>query len=233
MSDSTEKIIGIKRIPLFPLPLVLMPFEMLPLHIFEPRYQEMLKAAMLDKKIFGVSLFQPKESFDEKPQTGTVGCASEIIEAQTLEDGRANILTNGVIRYRLLELVDEEKPYFVGEIEFFEDEKEDEHVLEKHADEVFRLFERVAKAAHSISGGGGQFPEIPRVEPEKLSFLVAAAFNLETDLKYEFIEMRSTSQRLKHLKGILRKSVADIEESAMITKISQTNGHSKKKIDLN
>ena len=233
MSESSEKILGITQLPLFPLPLVLMPFEMLPLHIFEPRYQELLKEVQLGKNILGISLFQPKESYDEKPEIGSVGCATEIVESQMLEDGRSNILTSGVIRYRLIDLVDTEKQYFVGEIEFFEDQKEDETVLEKHADEVFQLFERVAKAAHSLSGGGGQFPEIPRVEPEKLSFLVGAAFNLETDLKYEFIEMRSTSKRLKRLKGILRKSVSEIEESAMINKISRTNGHSKKKIDLN
>jgi len=233
MSESSEKILGIKKLPLFPLPLVHMPFEFLPLYIFEPRYQELLSDVQLEKNIFGISLFQPKESYDEKPEIGSVGCATEIVESQTLEDGRSNILATGVIRYRLLDLVETEKQYFVGEIDFFEDEKEDETVLEKHAEEVFQLFERIAKAAHSISTGGGQFPDIPRVEPEKLSFLVAAAFNLEIDLKYEFIEMRSTSKRLKKLKGILRKSVSEMEESAMINKISRTNGHSKKKIDLN
>lgn len=233
MSESSEKVLGIKELPLFPLPLVLMPFELLPLHIFEPRYQEMLKDAQSEKKMFGISLFQPKESFDEKPQPGSIGCVAEIVESQTLEDSRSNILTNGVIRYRLTKLVDTGKSYFVGEIEFFEDEEEDQDLLEAHAAEVFGLFKRVAKAAHSISGGGGTFPEIPRVEPEQLSFLVAAAFNLETDLKYKLIEMRSTSKRLIRLKVILNEAVAEIEESAEINKISRTNGHSKKKIDLN
>ena len=172
MSESSEKVLGLKQLPLFPLPLVLMPHEILPLHIFEERYQELLKAAQLDRNIFGVSLFQPRQSFNEKPELNSIGCATEIVEAQALDDGRSNIVTNGLIRYRLLELTEEKKPYFTGKIEFFEDKKEDEGPLEKHADEVFRLFERVAKAAHRMSDTIGQFPEIPRVEPEKLSFLL-------------------------------------------------------------
>jgi Lon protease-like protein len=232
MSEASEKVLGIKQLPLFPLPLVLLPFELLPLHIFEPRYQQMLADIELDKNIFGVSFFDPQESFIEKPETGTIGCVAEIREKQILEDGRSNILTTGLIRYRLIDYVAEGGEYLVADVEFFEDEDEDESVLNPLADEVFALFERVAKAAHKLSGQRGDFPEIPQAEPEQLSFLVSAAFNLDSHLKYKILETRSTSERLERLKDMLNQSVKQVEESAKINKISRTNGHANKKIDI-
>ncbi len=232
MSEASEKVLGIKHLPLFPLPLVLLPYEILPLHIFEPRYQEMLANIELNKNMFGVSFFEPQVSFVDKPEPGTVGCVAEVREKQMLEDGRSNILTIGLIRYRLIDLVDEGTEYLIGDVEFFEDEKEDENILNPLADEVFALFQRVAKAAHKLSGQRGDFPAIPQAEPEQLSFLVSAAFNLDSALKYKMLETRSTSERLERLKDILKQSVKQVEESAKINKISRTNGHANKKIDI-
>lgn len=232
MSETLDKVLGIKHLPLFPLPLVLLPNELLPLHIFEPRYRQMLKDVALDKNIFGVSFFDPKESFIEKPETGTFGCAAEVREAQELPDGRSNVLTIGLVRYRLLGYIDAGEPYLVGDVEFFEDFEEDASVVQPLADKVFELFRRIAKAAHKLSGERGSFPDIPQAEPEALSFLVTAAFNLETDLKYELLEIRLTSERLEKLREILEQAVVKMEESAEINKIARTNGHSKKKLDI-
>lgn len=232
MSENLEKVSGIKHLPLFPLPLVLLPNELLPLHIFEPRYQQMLRDISLDKKVFGVTYFEPIESFIEKPEIGTIGCAAEAREIHALPDGRSNVLSIGLARYRLLNYVDAGEPYFVGNVEFFEDLEEDRNKVDPVADKVFTLFQRVAKAAHRLSGERGTFPEIPQSEPQALSFLIAAAFNLETDIKYELLETRSTLTRLKRLHKILKDAVVKMEESAEINKIARTNGHSKKKLDI-
>jgi Lon protease-like protein len=232
MSESLEKVSGIKHLPLFPLPLVLLPNELLPLHIFEPRYRQMLKDVARDKNMFGVTFFNPTEDFVEKPAAGTVGCVAEVREVQTMPDGRSNLLTVGVVRYRLIDYIDAGEPYVVGDVEFFEDEREDELVLSPLADEVFILFRRIALAAHKLSGERGTFPDVAQTEPQSLSFLVTAAFNLEPDLKYKLLETRSTIERLQRLKEILVQTVGKMEDSANIHKISKTNGHSKKKIDL-
>jgi Lon protease-like protein len=232
MSEESEKVLGIKHLPIFPLPLILLPHELLPLHIFEERYRKMLQDVALEKNMFGVTLFEPPDEFVDKPATGTIGCVAEIRESQTLEDGRSNILTVGVIRYHLIEYVDAGEPYLVGDVEFFEDEPEDEAVLNPLADEVFELFKRVAKAAHKLSGQQGDFPEIPQAPPEQLSFLVSAAFNLDHELKYNMLELRKTSERLERLKDILSQAVTQVEQSAQINKISRTNGHANKKIDI-
>lgn len=232
MSDASEKVLGIKHLPLFPLPLVLLPNEILPLHIFEPRYQKLFKDIALEKNIFGVTLFDPQESFIDKPIVGSIGCAAEVRESQALPDGRSNILTHGLLRYRLLEYVDAGEPYLIGDVEFFEDEPQNPVELNLLTDEVYNLFVRVAKAAHQMSGRQNPFPEIPRADAEHLSFVVTAAFNLENNLKYEFLEMRSTVERLERLRGILLQAVGTMEESAAIQKAAQSNGHSKKKIDV-
>lgn len=232
MSEASEKVAGIRHLPLFPLPLVLLPNELLPLHIFEPRYRQMLKDIGLEKNLFGVSYFNQEESLADKPPLDSIGCVAEVREIQNLPDGRSNLLTVGVIRYRLLEYVDSGDPYFVGDVEFFEDDEADELIVAPLADEVFRLFKRIAKAAHKLSGERGRFPEIPQAEPEALSFLVTAAFNFEPEMKYKMLEMRSTIERLERLREILRQTVGKMEETADIHKIAQTNGHSKKKIDF-
>jgi ATP-dependent Lon protease len=232
MSDALEKVSGIRHLPLFPLPLVLLPNEILPLHIFEPRYRQMLQDVALDRNMFGVSFFNPQETFVEKPLTGSVGCVAEVREVQTMADGRSNIVTIGIVRYRLNEYVDAGESYLIGDVEFFEDDAEDENILNPLADEVFTLFRRVAKAAHKLSSERGAFPDVQQTEPQALSFLVTAAFNLEPTLKYQLLETRSTVERLTKLREILLQTVDTMEESAEIQKIAKTNGHSKKKIDI-
>ena len=218
--------------PIFPISIVLMPSELLPLHIFEEKYQQMLKDVELKKNLFGLSYFNPEVVFAEKPEPGTIGCVAEINETQKLPDGRANILTIGIIRYRIIDYAETLEPYLIANVEFFEDVEEDAANLKLLSDDVFTLFKRVAKAAHKISGQRGEFPDIPQAEPEQLSFLISSAFNLENDLKYKMLETRSTIERLEKMKKILDKAVKQIEDSAEIHKISQTNGHSKKKIKL-
>jgi len=192
----------------------------------------MLKDIALGKNMFGVTLFEPKNEFEEKPKPGTIGCVAEICESQEMDDGRSNILTAGIIRYHLIDYVDVEKPYLVGDIEFFEDNEEDENALKKLSDDVFNLFRRAAKAAHKLSRQQGEFPEVQQAPAEQLSFLISAAFNLDSKSKHEMLKMRKTSERLDRLKRMLSKTVSQVEENAEIDKISRKNGHAKKKINL-
>lgn len=231
MSDALDKVSGIKHLPIFPLPLVVLPNELLPLHIFEDRYRTMLEDVEQNGRLFGISLFEG-DSFNEKPPLGSIGCVAEIRESELLPDGRSNIMVLGVVRYRLIEYVDSEKPYLVGDVHFFEDEPEEEKELEPLADEVFELFERMAKAAFKMSGSRHQQPEIKRTDAESLSFLITAAFNFNNPQKYELLELTSTIERLNELKTALSQIIEQLEESAEIHTLSRSNGHSTKKIDL-
>jgi Lon protease-like protein len=232
MSEAFDKVIGISTLPLFPLPLVLLPNEILPLHIFEPRYRRMLKDIELGRNMFGLTYFHAEGAAVDRPQPGSIGCAAEVRDVQTTPDGRSNIVTQGVIRYRLTGYADAGTPYLTGEVEFFEDEPDATPQLELIADEVHEVFERIAKAAFKLSENKGQLPEIPRTDPERLSFLVTAAFNLDNELKLELLSTTITAERLERLRTILLQAVDQMEESAEIHRVARTNGHSKKNIDL-
>lgn len=232
MSDATEKVDSLNHLAVFPLPLVLLPGELLPLHIFEPRYKQMLTDIGTERNLFGVSLFEPGEGIVDRPVVGSVGCVAEVREVQPLPEERSNIKTLGLIRYRILEFVDLGKPYLTAEVEFFSDADEDEATLESTSVEIFDLFERVARAAFDLSGSRGEFPELQRSDPERLSFVVAAAFNFENEVKYELLKMESTLDRFARLRTILESAVGKMEESAAVHKVAQHNGHSKTKIDL-
>src|SRR5262247_2129302 len=101
MSEDLEKVRGITELPVFPLPVVLFPGVPLPLHIFEPRYRQMLKDIRLANNLFCVAYFDPNATELEVPPAGHIGCVAEVTETQTFPDGRSNILTLGLIRYRI------------------------------------------------------------------------------------------------------------------------------------
>ena len=232
MTDEILKLSGIRTIPIFPLPLVMMPNELLPLHIFEEKYRDMLTDVVATDRTFGVNLFEPESEFIDRPAIESVGCAAQIRDFDTQDDGRSNIITLGVTRYRIIEYLDRGKSYLEAEVEFFNDYADEDGEAETLADKVFEIFSRIAKAAFKMSGNQGRLPEINRGDSEQLSFLVAAAFNFDNGLKYELIETTSTATRLKRLESILAKTVTQLEESADIHVVSRTNGHSKKKLDI-
>jgi Lon protease-like protein len=94
-----------RRLPLFPLPgVVLLPGTLLPLHIFEPRYREMVARALGGDRMIGMALLKPGwETAAEPPSIHPIGGAGEIVESEDLPDGRYNILLEGRFRYRILE----------------------------------------------------------------------------------------------------------------------------------
>ena len=232
MSDSLDRVRGVPELPLFPLPVVLFPGVPMPLHIFEPRYRRLLEDIRIRDNLFGLSYFDASASDDSVPPIGHIGCVAEVTEVQPMPEGRSNILTVGLIRYRLESYVEHGDPYLVGTVTFFEDEEEDKEALSSQAREVSALFQRIALAVRIINDERATLPELPDVDPEQLSFLVAAAMEIDTEVKLELLEMRSTSQRLKRLHDLLARAVTNYEERARMHGIAKSNGHGGKKIDL-
>ena len=225
MTDSFERVRGVSELPLFPLPLVLFPGVPLPLHIFEERYRSMLADVRAGNNLFGLSYFDLNTATNTRPPIGHVGCAAEVVEAQLLPDGRSNILTVGLIRYRLVEYVEMGEPYLVGRIEFFEDEQEDEALLLDRARHVAEVFMRIARAVRSLNDDRAGLPELPDAEPERLSFLVAAAMELDAEAKQGLLEMRSGAERLERISNLLSQVVGNYEERARKHKLAKGNGH--------
>ena len=232
MNESFEKLRGVNELPLFPLPLVLFPGVPLPLHIFEERYRRMLADVRAGNNFFGLSYFDLNTATNTRPPVGHVGCAAEVVESQTLADGRSNILTVGLVRYRLSAYVEMGDPYLVGQVEFFEDEREDEELLAARSREVAKLFTRIARAVRTLNDDRASLPDLPDAEPERLSFLVAAAMELDAEAKQALLELRSTMERLERISNLLSQVVGDYEERARGHKLAKGNGHGGKHPNL-
>lgn len=232
MSEALDKVRSVNELPLFPLPVVLFPGVPLPLHIFEPKYRQMLTDISAGNSLFGLSYFDATASSNAVPPAGHVGCVAEVTETQAFPDGRSNILTVGVIRYRIDEYVERGDPYLVARVSFFEDDEEDEASLTDSARDVADTFTRIAQAVRTINDERAGLPDISDTEPQRLSFLVAAAMEIEIDVKQELLELRSTSERLQRLRGMLNRAVGSYEERARIHELAKGNGHSGRKIEL-
>ena len=232
MSEATDKVRGQHELPLFPLPVVLFPGVPLPLHIFEPRYRQMLSDIRLDKNLFGLAYFDPSSAESDVPPAGHIGCVAEVTEVQTFPDGRSNILTLGVIRYRMESYVERGDPYLVAQVSYFEDDEEDEEILTAPSREVAETFTRIAQAVRTINDERATLPDISDTEPQRLSFLVAAAMEIDAEVKQELLELRSTSERLERLRAMLNIAVKGYEERARIHELAKGNGHGGRRIEI-
>ena len=232
MSEAIDKVRGVTELPLFPLPVVLFPGVPLPLHIFEPRYRQLLLDIRITNNLFGVAYFDPASATTDMPQAGHVGCVAEVSETQVLPDGRSNIMTLGVVRFRLESYVETGDPYLVAKVSYFEDEDEDEATLAGPTKEVAETFTRIAQAVRTINDERSTLPDITDTEPQKLSFLVAAAMELEAEVKQELLELRSTFERLERLRVMLSLAVKGYEERARIHELAKGNGHGGKRIEI-
>jgi Lon protease-like protein len=232
MSEASDIVSGVNELPLFPLSIVLFPWVPLPLHIFEPRYRQMLDDIQASHNLFGLSYFEPSASGNEIPPAGSSGCVAKVTDAQALPDGRSNILTIGVIRYRIEKYVERGDPYLVARVSYFEDDDEQSDALEERSREVSEIFTRIARAVRTINDERADLPNIADTEPQRLSFLVAAAMEVNTDVKQELLELRSTSERLRRLRDILARAVSGYEERARIHELAKGNGHSGRKLEI-
>lgn len=232
MSEAMDRVRGVRELPVFPLPVVLFPGVPLPLHIFEPRYREMISDIRVSNNFFGLSYFDPSTSDKEIPPPGHVGCVAEVTEVQPLPDGRSNVLTIGLIRYRLEEYVETAGLYLVARVSFFEDDEEDDESLSDRSREVAETFTRIARAVRILNDERATLPDISDTEPQRLSFLVAAAMEIDADLKQELLELRSTGQRLRRLRDMLVRAVTNYEERARVHELAKGNGHSGRKVEM-
>jgi Lon protease-like protein len=209
-------------LPLFPLPLVLFPGAPLPLHIFEPRYRQMLSDCMATDSRFGI-LFRPEDIGETDLEAGRVGCIAEVDDAHTLPDGRSNIVVHGVRRFSLQRFVASPAPYHVGEGSEYEDVPEDAEALAPMAGRVRELFTRVGRAARSLADDHDPLPPLPD-EPDALSFGIAALIDMEAPRRQELLVSRLASERLEVIERLLSGAVGSLEARAKVHGRAKTNG---------
>jgi Lon protease-like protein len=185
-------------LPLFPLELVLFPGVPLPLHIFEPRYKEMIAECLELKKPFGVVRASSEGVAD-------IGCTAEILQVtKKYDDGRMDILTRGVDRFEVLQ-VNEDRSFLQAEITFIEDEPS--HPARQMVEQAVRLHAEIAKLAGTDLAG-------PEESAGNLSFLLAGSLPLDLDFKQKLLVTLSETKRLEAVVGYLEAVLPGLRRAA-------------------
>jgi Lon protease-like protein len=207
------------RLPVFPLSVVLFPGTPLPLHIFEPRYRQMLSDCLSADRKFGIT---PSGTQGEAPDPGMVGCTAEVRVNQVMPDGRSNIVVLGGDRFVVGALLEEPVPYHVAEVEPFDDQPGTEPAPERAA-ELRETFERYAVLVRELSDVDPKPPDLPE-DARALSFHVAAGLEVESPVKQRLLAERSTARRVEALMLILATLTAAVERALIVHRRAHGNG---------
>jgi uncharacterized protein len=192
-------------IPIFPLPsVVLFPNVLLPLHIFEPRYRQMLADALAGDRVIGMVLLQAgwQTSYEGRPDVFPIGCAGVITHVEPLADGRSNIVLRGLAKFRIQE-EHNSKPYRLAEVEPIM-----ESVSRGDRERLFAIrnrLEEVVLAAVSKGRRERQFP--PDIPDEDLVNALAQYLELDPLERQALLESDGVVSRAKMLLELLEMKV--------------------------
>jgi Lon protease-like protein len=198
----------IERFPLFPLGLVLLPGEVVPLHIFEERYKLMIDECLDEEREFGI-IWLADDALKE------MGCAARITRVlERFDDGRLNILVEGTTPFRLERRIGE-LAYPAGDIELVDEEPDaDDEALERTRSAYADLVEQVTDS---------------RPEAEALAELgaygMAATLDIALPAKQTLLELRSERARLEQLEALFAEAVKRIRTATRVAEQASANGH--------
>jgi Lon protease-like protein len=196
-------------LPLFPLELVLFPGVPLPLHVFEPRYKEMIGECLAEQKQFGIVLAQEKG-------VASIGCTAEIVAVtKKYDDGRMDIVTEGRKRFEVLE-VNQERDFLRGEVLFFEDDPE-QAAQEKIAHAV--------KLHSDILSLTGARQNLPNLQDPRLSFQLAGSLPLDLEFKQNLLSLRSEAKRIAALTTYFDAILPRLRHAVHVRTKAGGNGH--------
>jgi Lon protease-like protein len=207
----------LRGFPLFPLGIVALPGESVPLHVFEDRYKRMIEHCLSAdpgsvEREFGIVWLSDEELKE-------VGCACEIERVlERMDDGRLNILARGTRPFRLLERQDD-LPYPAGVVEFLSDETAEQ---QGDADEVAgtsarELYGELVEQATDRTLGAEEVGAMDAYE-------MAGTVEFGTDAKQELLELRSENARLRLLALLLRAAIKRLELIDRAQARAQSNG---------
>lgn len=196
------------ELPLFPLQIVVFPGETVPLHIFEPRYRQLVKDTLESGEPFGIVLTkrtrQSATQQDREP-THEVGCTVRLETSEAFPDGRFNIGCIGERRFRIVDKLGE-RPYWIAEVEYLEDpddmESDGAYVAHDAAAELYRDHLGLALA---LQNSWQRSYRLPR-RPYSLVNHIASRIEAPATVKQEILKSESAIEQLNLLSRILRAS---------------------------
>ncbi|MFN8005820.1 MAG: LON peptidase substrate-binding domain-containing protein [Terriglobia bacterium] len=204
-------------LPLFPLNVVLLPKMLLPLHIFEERYKELIGHCLDQKLAFGIL-------YSKDNEIEPIGCTALIHQVlKNYPDGRMDIAVLGTNRFRVL-YFNSDKAYLRGVIEPYNDDNTESEPEKEELDKLASLYER---AFHLIHRGSTE--EVFAFPAEAPSFHIAQRLNLDNDLKQQLLNLQSESERVQHLLRYLSEVVVYLTNSHEASQKAGGNGNLRKR----
>lgn len=215
-------------IPLFPLNLVLLPGALLPLHIFEERYRDMIGRCLAEQREFGVTWEQEMESAEGSGKStqvekswAQIGCSARILQVlERYPDGRLDILTRGERRFSIhsVDLVSEE--YAQAKVTFFEDDPE------AAGEETAEDRETLLHMHRRILALQGRQPDDPPAGPEAdLGFFLGQCLEEHWNLKQQLLALRSPAVRVRYLSAYYERLLPLLEQAQTMRRTVAGNGH--------
>jgi Lon protease-like protein len=199
----------LERFPLFPLGLVLLPSEIVPLHIFEERYKTMISLCLDEESEFGIVWLS------DEGLRGT-GCTATITQVlERMEDGRLNILVQGSRPFRLLRRVDD-LPYPAGDVEVLDDPQADP----PPAEVVSLARERYADLVTRVTDTRPDEEDMAGLD----AYGMAATVDFALDSKQELLELRSEAERLERVGQLFGMTVQRLEYAERASDLARSNG---------
>ena len=200
------------ELPIFELPVVLLPGELMPLHIFEERYKRMIGHCLEAEEPFGI-VFR-----DDEVGARRIGCTARVTEVlERFDDGRMDIVVSGELPFRVLERFETEE-YPAGEVAPVPSaEPEDEEADPSAADEARAAF---AELVTRVSGSPPDDEELVACD----SYDLAARVELPAETKQRLLELRSEDERMETLAEALRDLLRMLRRSREIADRARMNG---------
>lgn len=196
------------ELPLFPLNTVLFPGAPLHLHIFEERYQKMIKLCLEEHRPFGVVLIRYGQEANAPLATPyRVGCTANIIQVQRLEQGRFNIVAIGQERFRILTLDADSQPYLIGQVELYPFRIADQQGLEQQAARLRRYFQKFVAAVIEVSGNAVDIGDLPE-DALGLAYIAATVLQIGVHQKQALLEQTDAATLLEQLLYLYRREQA-------------------------
>ena len=216
-----EAVLDELLLPLFPLELVLLPEESLPLHIFEERYKQMISDC-LDAEVgsgpqqFGIVMSKNEE-------INSIGCSARVVKVlRRYEDGRLDILTQGVRRFEVF-LTNDEKAYLRAGVEFFDDDEGADLPPEKEARRALELFVEIRQ----LLGSSAEAIEDPAPPYRHLSFRIAAPLPVDPDFKQQLLAIRNEARRLREVSRAAQLLLPRLRAIQRARQKAGGNGHAR------
>jgi len=206
-------------LPLFPLGAVLYPGMLLPLHIFEGRYRQLVRDLMAgpEPRRFGVIAIRKgrETGIDGVQSLYPIGCTATLRQVESLDDGRFDLITVGTQRFRLASELDNSQPYLQGEVDLIDEDTGDEAGAHLAAQAVQRGFRTYLDALAARGVTQISVPELPD-EPVVLSYLVAASVIADLTDKQALLAEPDALSRLTAERAMLSR------EAAMLRSLTST-----------